>query len=113
MAIARWQYSGNAGKVIQGIRVVTCVYYNPELERFWAIDYRLYAPDQDGKSKLAHVDDMLKSVLYGKSLAFKTVLMDTWYATNWLMTTIDQLNKLFYCTIKSNRLVSQANSLTG
>ena len=63
MAIARWQYSGNAGKVIQGIGVVTCVYYNPELKRFWAMDYRLYAPDQDGKSKLAHVDEMLKSVL--------------------------------------------------
>jgi len=29
--IARWQYSGNAGKVIQGIGVVTCVYYNPEV----------------------------------------------------------------------------------
>ena len=42
-------------------------------------------------------------------MAFKTVLMDTWYATHRLMTTIDQLNKVFYCTIKRNRLVSRVD----
>jgi len=107
--IARWQYSGNAGCVIRGIGVVTCVYYNPELARYWALDYRLYAPEQDGKSKVDHVEEMLKSAIYSKKLAFNTVLMDTWYATNRLMLFINDLRKTFYCPIKSNRLVSRVD----
>ena len=53
--LVRRQWSGNAKQVIRGIGVVTCVYVNPELDQFWAIDYRLYDPDRDGKSKLDHV----------------------------------------------------------
>ena len=83
--IARWQYSGNAGKVVQGIGVVTCIYYNPEVDRYWAIDYRIYSPDQEGKGKIDHVEDMIRSAIYSKNLLFQTVLMDTWYATNRLM----------------------------
>lgn len=105
--LARWQYSGNAGKVIQGIGVVTCIYYNPEGNRYWAIDYRIYSPEHDGKSKIDHVEDMLRGAVYQKQLPFQTVLMDTWYATNRLMQFVQDLKKTFYCAIKSNRLVSR------
>ena len=44
IAIAQRQYSGNAGGIINGIGIVTCVYVNPELDRFWVIDYRIYDP---------------------------------------------------------------------
>ncbi len=107
--IARWQYSGNVGKVIRGIGVVTCVYFNPEINRYWAIDYRIYAPDQDGKSKIDHVEEMLTATVHQKQLLLKTVLMDTWYATNRLMLVINSLQKIFYCSIKSNRLVSRVD----
>ena len=33
--LARWQYSGAAKKVIKGIGVVTCVYFNPDCHKFW------------------------------------------------------------------------------
>ena len=36
-----------------GIGVVNCIYYNPELNRYWVIDARIYQPDQDGKKKYA------------------------------------------------------------
>ncbi len=104
--ITKWQYSGNEGRVINGIGVVTCVYYQPKVKRFWAIDYRIYSPEEDGKSKLKHVYDMLQNAIFSKNLRFKTVLMDTWYATDFLMKEIDRLGKLFYCAIKSNRLAS-------
>src|SRR6266568_2185796 len=52
--LVRHQYSGNAKAVIKGIGVVTCVYVNPETDQFWLIDYRMYDPDGDGKSKLEH-----------------------------------------------------------
>jgi SRSO17 transposase len=33
------QYSGNAGGVVKGIGIVTCIYYNAPADRFWVIDY--------------------------------------------------------------------------
>lgn len=62
--LVRSQYSGNAHGVIKGIGVVTCVYVNPQLDQFWIIDYRIYDPDGDGKSKLDHVHDMLLNCVY-------------------------------------------------
>lgn len=104
--LVRHQYSGNAHDVIRGIGVVTAVYYNPELERFWVVDHRVFAPDQDGKSKLDHVRDMLLKAVERK-VAFSTVLMDSWYATTEMMIFIDlTLHKTYYCPIKSNRLVA-------
>ena len=66
----RRQYSGNAHAVIKGIGVVTCVYVNPSIDRFWVIDYRLFDPDRDGKSKLDHLSDMLSHAAYKKCLPF-------------------------------------------
>lgn len=103
--LTRRQYSGNEHGVLRGIGVVNCVYVNPETEQFWVIDYRIYDPDGDGKSKLEHVVDMLQNLIYHKSLPFRTVLMDSWYATKDLMQNIDNLGKYYYCPLKKNRLV--------
>ncbi len=62
--LTRRQYSGNEHGVLRGIGVVSCVYVNPETGQFWVIDYRIYDPDGDGKSKLEHVLDMLQSLIY-------------------------------------------------
>lgn len=67
--LVRRQYSGNAHGLIKGIGVVTCVYVNPVTEQFWIIDYRIYDPDGDGKSKLEHVRDMLANAVYHKQFA--------------------------------------------
>ena len=64
--LVRRQYSGNAHGLIKGIGVVTCVYVNPELNRFWIIDYRIYDPDGDGKTKLDYLQDMLLNCVYQK-----------------------------------------------
>lgn|GEM_PF-492658 len=79
--LVRRQYSGNAHSVIKGIGVVTCVYVNPETDQFWLIDYRIYDPEGDGKTKLDHVREMLSNLVYEKELPFQAVLMDAWYAT--------------------------------
>ncbi|MFN8509231.1 MAG: hypothetical protein U0Z75_01480 [Deinococcaceae bacterium] len=39
---------------------------------------------------------------------FRTVLMDSWYATESLMTAIDRSGKYFCCPIKSNRNIQDA-----
>src|SRR5712691_4213184 len=103
--LVRHQYSGNAKQVIKGIGVVTCVYVNPALDLFWLIDYRIYDPDGDGKSKLDHVREMLTTIVYHKQLPFQAVLMDTWYATKDLMLFIESFQKVYYCPLKDNRQV--------
>ena len=71
--------------MIRGIGVVNCVYVNPETGQFWVVDYRIYAPDQDGKSKLDHVREMLLDAIHRKQMQFRGVLMDSWYAERTLM----------------------------
>ncbi len=107
--LVRHQYSGNAKAVIKGMGVVTCVYVHPDLDQFWLIDYRLYDPDGDGKTKLDHVREMLTNVVYHKQLPFQAVLMDTWYATKGLMLFIESLAKTYYCPLKDNRQVDDAH----
>jgi hypothetical protein len=107
--LVRRQYSGNAHGIIKGIGVVTCVYINPEVDQFWVIDYRIYDPDGDGKSKLDHVREMLDNALHDKWLPFRGVLMDTWYAERKLMLHIERNGKVFYCPLKVNRLVDETD----
>lgn len=107
--LVRRQYSGNAHGVIKGIGVVTCVYVNPETDQFWIIDYRIFDPDSDGKSKLDHLLDMLQNCIYQKALPFWAVLMDTWYATKDVMLQIEAYGKVYYCPLKDNRQVDDSN----
>lgn len=109
--LVRRQYSGNAHGVIKGIGVVTCVYVNPQLDRFWVIDYRIYDPDGDGKTKLDHVLDMVHHCVHAKQLSFWAVLMDTWYATQKVMVQIARLGKIYYCPLKANRQVDDSGGI--
>jgi hypothetical protein len=106
--LVRLQFSGNAHGLIKGIGLVNCVYVNPETGQYWVIDYRIYDPDRDGKSKLDHVEDMLTQTVQHKQLPFHAVLMDTWYATRDLMLFIDALHKIYYCPLKDNRQVDDS-----
>jgi hypothetical protein len=105
--VARKQWSGNKKGVISGIGVVSCVYVNSQTECFWVVDYRIFDPDTDGKSKLDHVEEMLRSVDH-RRLPFRAVLMDTWYATKDSMLLIDGMKKMFYCPLRSNRQVDDS-----
>ncbi|AFY73269.1 transposase family protein [Synechococcus sp. PCC 7502] len=108
---AKRQYSGNEHGIVQGIGVVNCVYVNVKRQEFWVVDYRVYDPNGDGKSKLDHVSDMLKGLINIKQLPFQTVLMDSWYATQRLMAEIDNFGKIYYCPLKSNRLVDDSGGV--
>ena len=79
--LVRRQWSGNAHAVIKGIGVVNCVYVNPATDQFWIIDYRVYDPAGDGKTKLDHLQEMLTNIVYQKELPLQAVLMDTWYGS--------------------------------
>src|SRR5829696_2388192 len=81
----------------------------PQNRNFWVIDYRIFDPETDGLSKLDHVEEMLRSAEH-RRMPFRTVLMDSWYATKDLMLLIDGMGekKTFYCPLKSNRQVDDS-----
>jgi hypothetical protein len=110
--IARSQYSGAIGGVTTGIGVVSLVYYNPDINKFWVIDYRIFSPDYDGATKIDHLLNMLNNAVYSKKLPFKTVLFDTWYATHKIMQHVDSLGKHYYAPLKDNRNVTKISSPT-
>ena len=109
--LVRRQYSGTEHRVIRGIGLISCVYVNVKTGQFWVIDYRVYDPDGDGKTKLDHVADMLHSLVYSKQLPFARVLMDSWYAAQKLMALIEHLGKIYYCPLKRNRLVDDTGGV--
>lgn len=86
--LVRRQCSGNTHGIIKGIGLVNCLYINPESGDYWIIDYRIFDPDGDGKTKLTHV-------IAEKKLSFTTVLMGTWYATKDLMLFIESVDKIY------------------
>src|SRR5437870_7991012 len=110
--MVRRQWSGNEKSVIRGIGLVSCVYVNPHTEQFWVVDYRIFDPDTDGKSKLDHVREMLSMAVHRK-LPFQTVLMDAWYAAKEVMLQVANMGKTFYCPLKSNRLVDDSDDSSG
>jgi len=109
--LVRRQYSGNKQAIIKGIGIVTCVYVNPETNQFWLVNYRLFAPGVDGKTKLDHVREMFDNAVEHKKLLFRTVLMDSWYAAKELMLHIERSGKIYYCPLKDNRQVDEGNGL--
>jgi len=104
--LARYQWSGLEGRVIKGIGVVNLVHVNGDKGAFHLIDYRLYNPDDDGKTKNQHFRDMLLNAKTKKGLKVKKVLFDSWYSAVDNLKFIHRLGMMFYGAIKPNRLLS-------
>jgi hypothetical protein len=108
--LVRRQWSGNAKQVIKGIGIVTCVYVNPDTNQFWVIDYRIFDPERDGRSKLDHLLEMWRTIVQVEQLPCRTVLFDSWYATMQVLKAVEQAGKIYYCPLKANRQVTQTSA---
>jgi hypothetical protein len=78
------------------------------VDQFWIIDYRIYDPEGDGKTKLDHVEEMLSHCVYQKQLLFRFLFMDSWYATKEIILFIEEVKKIYYCPLKDNRQVDDS-----
>jgi len=104
----RKQWSGNQHRVIRGIGVVGCVYYNPQLNQTWLIDYRIFDPEIDGLKKTEHAMEMFKNIVHHKQIKipnfkFKYTLFDAAYATKKFLALIDNTGNKYLCNMKANR----------
>ena len=109
--LVRRQYSGNVHGLIKGIGMVNCLYVNPDNGQYWIVDYRIYDPDGDGKTKLDHVKEMLTSLVDGQRVSFDRVLMDSWYGAKELLLFIEGLGKFYYVPLRCNRQVDDTGGI--
>src|SRR3989304_3857633 len=104
--LVKWQYSGAEHQTVKGIGVVNLVHSNGQAGDFYPIDYRVYAPDIDHKSKNDHFREMFLHAVEHKALKARTILFDAWYASAENLKLIHRRHWTFFTTLKSNRLVS-------
>ena len=104
--LVRAQYSGNEHRGVRGIGVVSLVHSGGEDKDFYPIDYRVYAPAVDGKTKNHHFQEMFVNALDQKQIRARTILFDGWYASAENLKLIHRRKRTFFTTLRSNRLVS-------
>lgn len=106
IGLTYWQYSGDEHKAVNGIGLITLLWTKDGSEHI-PIDYRIYDPDTDGKTKNDHFREMLK---LAKQRGFNPeyVLFDTWYASIDNLKTIDAFSWKWVSRMKKNRIVSTA-----
>jgi hypothetical protein len=104
--LVKKQYSGNEHGLVKGIGLVNFVHSSGNDGDFWPIDYRIYHPDTDGKTKNDHFQEMFLRLVTHKQLKCSTILFDTWYASVENLKLIHRHGWTFFTTLKSNRKVS-------
>jgi len=104
--LVKLQYSGAEHGLVRGIGIVNLVHSAGAKQDFYPIDYRIYAPDQDGKTKNDHFMEMVRNALSDKQILAKYILFDTWYASVANLKLVHRLGLIFFTTLKSNRMVS-------
>jgi hypothetical protein len=104
--LVKLQYSGAEHGLVRGIGVVNLVHSAGTEKDFYPMDYRIYAPDQDGKSKNDHFAEMVINAVFDKKIKAKRILFDSWYASAENLKLVRRLGLVFFTTLKSNRMVS-------
>lgn len=102
--LVKKQYSGAVHGLVRGIGVINLVHSDGT--DFYPIDYRIYAPEADGKTKNDHFREMLLNAVSTKHIQARTLLFDSWYASVDNLKLIVRLKRFFVTTLKDNRLVS-------
>jgi hypothetical protein len=102
--LVKKQYSGAEHGLVRGIGVINLVHSDGA--DFYPIDYRIYAPEADGKTKNDHFREMLLRAKSDKQIQARTLLFDSWYASVENLKLIVRLEMFFVTTLKDNRLVS-------
>ena len=92
--------------MVRGIGLVNLVHSSGEAGDFLPLDDRIYAPDEDGKTKNDHFRDLFDGVVAAGKILARTILFDSWYAGSTNLKHIHRAGWTFFTTLQRNRLVS-------
>jgi hypothetical protein len=105
------QYSGTEHGLVKGIGLVNLVHTNGAMGDFYPINYRVYNPDADGKTKNDHFQEMFKQAIVTQEIKARNIAFDSWYASAENLKMIHRGDWTFYTNLKSNRKVSQTKEI--
>jgi len=96
-------WSGKHHRVVQGINLVSTIWTDGEATI--PVDYRIYNPETDGKTKNDHFREMVTAA---KDRHFhpQCIVFDTWYASIENLKLIRLFEWHWFTRLKSNRLVN-------
>ena len=83
--------------LIKAIGLVNWLYVNSKIQRYWIIDWCVFDPVDDAKSKLTHMEGVFDQSAQIEKSPFWVVLMDAWYTVKDLMLHLHRADKIFYC----------------
>ena len=105
MELVNWQYSGAEHGVVKGIGVVNALWQTSK-DEYTPIDYRIWNPPEDGKTKNNHFRDMLSSAK-SRGLEPEMVVADSCYSSLDNLKSIRSHGWDWVMGLKSNRLVDK------
>jgi hypothetical protein len=100
------QYSGNVHGLVKGIGLVNLVHTNGMMGDFYPINYRVYHPEADSKSKNQHFQEMFRQANGVQEIKARNIAFDSWYGAAENLKMIHRSGWTFYTNLKSNRKVS-------
>ena len=103
--LVNWQYSGAKHDITKGIGVVNALWQTSK-DQYVPMDYRIWNPPEDGKTKNDHFKDML-SATKQRSLSPEMVVADSWYSSLDNLKSIRSHGWDWVMGLRSNRLVNK------
>lgn len=107
--LVRWQYSGDEHDVIRGIGMLNMLWKRNDGEVF-PMDFRIYSPPEDGKTKNDHFREML-GIAKGRGIDPEAVIADSWYSSLNNLKYIRDLGWTWVMGLRKNRSVNKKEKL--
>lgn len=105
MGLVNWQYAGSKHDITKGIGVVNALWQTSK-EQYIPMDYRIWNPPEDGKTKNDHFQDMLSSTK-ARGLHPEMVVADSWYSSLKNLKSVRSHGWDWVMGLRSNRLMNK------
>lgn len=107
--LVRWQYSGDEHDIIRGIGMLNFLWVDEQNE-VCPMDFRIYEPKEDGKTKNDHFRQLLK-LAKERQVKPEAVIADCWYSSLNNLKYIRDLGWYWVMGLKKNRSVNRGETL--
>ena len=108
--LVNWQYSGTEHDIVKGIGMVNFVWADSDTGDMFPVDYRIYNPPEDGKTKNEHVQEMATQAKQ-RGLDVEAIVMDAWYSSLHNLKHLRDLGWIWVAGLRKNRVVNRGEKL--
>lgn len=109
ISLTRWQYSGTEHGIVKGIGLLN-LYWKSQESEGTPIDFRLYQPADDGKTKNDHFRDLM-TLAKKRGVQPEAVLADSWYSSLANLKHVRDLGWIWVMGLRKNRSVNRKEKL--